>query len=159
MICRLKIAPSAKIESLEQKLAGQLKERLVQDLQTLDSFAFIGKIVEGLGPESVRKLAGELRQELPDLLLVFCTITEGKPFVVIGLGDRLVDEKHLDATKIVREIVAPKIKGGGGGQKTLATAGGQDASSMDAVIASEKRFLRNELYSMSWFCTPSGVEH
>ena len=65
---------------------------------------------------------------------MFCTVSEGKPFVVIGLGDRLVNEKNLDATKIIREMVAPKIKGGGGGQKTLATAGGQDASTLDVVI-------------------------
>ncbi len=130
-----------KIESLEQKLAVRLKESLIQGLQTFESFTFIGQIVDGPGPETVRKLAGELRQELPNLLLVLCTVNEGKPFVVIGLGEKLISEKHLDATKIVREIVAPKIKGGGGGQKTLATAGGQDAGSLDAVITSVKALL------------------
>ena len=61
--------------------------------------------------------------------------------MVIGVGDGLVSEKNLDATKIVREIVAPTIKGGGGGQKTLATAGGQDASALDSVIAGVKALL------------------
>ncbi len=130
-----------KIESLELRQAGQLKQDLVKGLQRHGSFSFIGYLGESPGPDAVRKLAGELRQEMPDLLLVLCTITDGKPFVVIGLGDRLASEKQLDATKIVREIVAPKIKGGGGGQKTLATAGGQDAGSLEAVIAGVKALL------------------
>ena len=79
-------AQRKKIESLEQRLAGLLKESLMQTLQVFDSFSFIGQIVDGLGPEPVRKLAGELRQELPGLLLVLYTINDGKPFVVIGLG-------------------------------------------------------------------------
>jgi alanyl-tRNA synthetase len=35
---------------------------------------------------------------------------------------------------MIKEHVAPIIKGGGGGQKTLATAGGQDASNLQKVI-------------------------
>ncbi len=34
----------------------------------------------------------------------------------------------------IKEKVAPLIKGGGGGQKTLATAGGQDSSQLVDVI-------------------------
>ena len=115
---------------------------LIKGLQRFEYFYFIGNLGEGPGPEAVRKLAGELRQEIPDLLLILCTVTEGKPFVVIGLGDRLIKEKQLDAAKIVREIVAPKIKGGGGGQKTLATAGGQDAGALDRVISDVKALLQ-----------------
>jgi alanyl-tRNA synthetase len=135
-------AQRKKIESLEVKQAGQLKQDLIKGLQRFDSFSFIGYLGEGPGPEAFRKLAGELRQEMPDLLLILCTVTEGKPFVVIGLGDRLINEKQLDATKIIREIVAPKIKGGGGGQKTLATAGGQDAGVLDGVIAEVKALIQ-----------------
>jgi alanyl-tRNA synthetase len=134
-------AQRKKIDSLELRQAGQLKENLVKGLQRYGSFSFIGYLGESPGPDAARKLAGELRQEMPDLLLVLCSVTDGKPFVVIALGDRLVSEKQLDATKIVREIVAPKIKGGGGGQKTLATAGGQDASALDLVITEVKALL------------------
>ena len=123
-----------KIESLELKLAGQLKESLIKNIQSRGSYSFIGYSDEGMGTDAIRKLAGELRQEKTDLLLVLCTVTDGKPFVVIAVGDRLISEKNLDAAKIVREIVAPLIKGGGGGQKTLATAGGQDADELDTII-------------------------
>jgi alanyl-tRNA synthetase len=130
-----------KIDSQEQKLIVQLKENLLQGIEKIDSFDFMGQMIDGLSPESVRKLATELRQEIPSLFLVLCTVSEGKPFVAIGLGDMLVNEKHMDASKIIREVVAPKIKGGGGGQKTLATAGGQDTSVFAAVIANVRALL------------------
>jgi len=37
--------------------------------------------------------------------------------------------------------VAPLIKGGGGGQKSLATAGGQDAGGLQEVIERIKNLL------------------
>ena len=37
--------------------------------------------------------------------------------------------------------VSPLIKGGGGGQKTLASAGGQDASRLEEVIQRVKDLL------------------
>ena len=43
--------------------------------------------------------------------------------------------------RIIKQNIAPIIKGGGGGQKTLATAGGQDAGNLDKVIATVKGLL------------------
>jgi alanyl-tRNA synthetase len=42
---------------------------------------------------------------------------------------------------LIKEKIAPLIKGGGGGQKTLATAGGQDASQLNKVIEVVKQSL------------------
>ena len=126
---------------MELVQAGRLKAVLKQEVLPAGEFVFAGKVCEGLGPDTIRKLAGELRQEMPGLLLVLGTISDGKPAVVIGIGDRLASEKNLDASKIIREIVAPLIKGGGGGQKTIATAGGQDAGALETVITAVKSLL------------------
>jgi alanyl-tRNA synthetase len=107
----------------------------------MGKYSYIVEICDGVGPETLRKLAGELRAESPALLLVLAVINEGKPFVVIGIGDELAKEKTLDASKIIRELVAPKIKGGGGGQKTLASAGGQEAGELQNVMNSLKGLL------------------
>jgi alanyl-tRNA synthetase len=58
----------------------------------------------------------------------------GKASVVIIIDDKIAADKNLDAGKIIKQSIAPLIKGGGGGQKTLATAGGQDASNLNKVI-------------------------
>ena len=63
---------------------------------------------------------------------------KGKPRL---LDEQLAKSKNLEAPKIVKEHIAPLIKGGGGGQKTLATAGGQDASNLHQVIEKVKSLL------------------
>jgi len=40
--------------------------------------------------------------------------------------------------KIIKEKIAGLIKGGGGGQKTLAAAGGQDAGQLQQVVQAVK---------------------
>ena len=54
---------------------------------------------------------------------------------------QLVKDKNLDASAIIKQHIAPLIKGGGGGQKSLATAGGQDASALHKVIETVKSLL------------------
>jgi alanyl-tRNA synthetase len=130
-----------KLESMEMKQAAHLKTELLGKIISVGKYSFLGKICDGIGPETLRKLAGDLRAESPTLLLVLAVITEGKPFVVIGVGDDLASGKNLDASKLIRELVAPKIKGGGGGQKTLASAGGQDAGDLESILTSLKGLL------------------
>ena len=66
---------------------------------------------------------------------------DGKASVAILIDDAIAASKNLEAQKIIKEQVAPLIKGGGGGQKTLATAGGQDASNLKQVIEKVKGLL------------------
>jgi alanyl-tRNA synthetase len=130
-----------KLESMEMKQAAHLKTELLRKVISIGKYSYLGEICNGIGPETLRKLAGELRTESSTLLLVLAVISEGKPFVVIGVGDELVSEKKLDASKLIRELVAPKIKGGGGGQKTLASAGGLETGELQSVMTSLKELL------------------
>jgi alanyl-tRNA synthetase len=61
--------------------------------------------------------------------------------VAVGISETVAAARNLDAGKIIKEHVAPLIKGGGGGQKTLATAGGQDAGNLKEVIVKVKSLL------------------
>ena len=130
-----------RIESMEMKQALHLKAELLNEIIPAGKYKFIGKFLEGISADAIRKISGELRQELPDLLLVLATVLESKPAVTIAIGDQMIREKNLDASKIIKEIVAPLIKGGGGGQKTIATAGGQDASKLESVVSAVKALI------------------
>jgi alanyl-tRNA synthetase len=67
----------------------------------------------------------------------------GKPNVSIGLSDSLVSDQGLDAVMLIKTHVAGLIKGGGGGQKVLATAGGQDATGLQKTIDAVKAFIKS----------------
>jgi alanyl-tRNA synthetase len=61
--------------------------------------------------------------------------------VVVSIADNIVAAKKLDAGKIIKEQIAPVIKGGGGGQKNFATAGGSDVSNLKQVIEQVKGII------------------
>ena len=88
-----------------------------------------------------KKLCYDLKNNLNDYVAVLCANIGGKASVAIGISDTVVAARNLDAGKILKEHVAGLIKGGGGGQKNLATAGGQDISKLSDVITKVKSLL------------------
>jgi len=73
--------------------------------------------------------------------VVLCANIGGKPYVAISISDNVVDARNLDAAGIIKEHIAPLIRGGGGGQKNFATAGGTDAGRLDQVIKKVRSLL------------------
>ena len=130
------------VESFESKLLAGVRRELVQKNQDVSGVNFIGEIVEVSNADALKKLCFDLKNDLENYVVVLCANTGGKPSVAVSIDEKLVTSKHLDAGKIIKEQVAPIIKGGGGGQKTLATAGGQDASNLQKVIDTIKNLLK-----------------
>jgi len=129
------------LESTEQKLASFLKTELVSSAISLGKIQFIGQVVEVTQSEMLKKLCNDLRSLTPETVVVLAAVVGNKPFVAIGIADQLLSTNNLDATVLIKSKVAGLIKGGGGGQKTLATAGGQDASNLSQVIDQVKQSL------------------
>ena len=97
---------------------------LLKKDEIIDGVNFIGDIVEVNNADALKKLCHDLKNNLNNYVAVLCANIGGKPAVAIGISDTVVKAKGLDAGKIIKETIAPLIKGGGGGQKNLATAGG-----------------------------------
>jgi alanyl-tRNA synthetase len=127
-----------KIESLEAKQLAILKAELLTQVETINGNSFIGKIVTLNNAEGLKKLVSELIADVD--VVVLTANANGKAAVAIALSESIV-AKGLEAPKIIKEYITPIIKGGGGGQKNLATAGGQDASNLDKVIEVIKGLL------------------
>lgn len=122
------------IESLEARQLVGIRNELLHKDEIINNVSFVGDIVEVSNADALKKLCYDLKNHLHDHLVVLCANIDGKPFVAIGMSDTVAAAKNLDAGKIIKEHVAPLIKGGGGGQKTLATAGGQDVANLKQVI-------------------------
>ncbi len=129
------------VESLEaRQLVGIRNELLTKD-ETINEVSFVGQMVNVGSMDAIKKLCTDLKAHLSDHVIVLCANVDGKALVAVGVDDAISAAKGLDAGKIIKQHVAPLIKGGGGGQKTLATAGGQDASRLDEVIAAVRALL------------------
>ena len=129
------------IEALEARQLVVLRNELLQKDEIINNVTFIGDIVEVSSADNLKKLCFDLKTKLNDYVAVLCCNIDGKPFVAVGISDTVVAAKNLDASKIIKEHIAPLIKGGGGGQKTLATAGGQDVGGLREVIERVKALL------------------
>ncbi|MBS1667930.1 MAG: alanine--tRNA ligase [Bacteroidetes bacterium] len=129
------------IEHLEARQLVTVRNELLQKDEIINQINFIGSVIEVSSADALKKLCFDLKNHLRDFVVVLCANIGGKPFVAISIADNVSAAKNFDASKIIKEHIAPLIKGGGGGQKTLATAGGQDASNLSSVIDKVKSLL------------------
>ncbi len=125
-----KTALEKKVEKLEALQLQAVQKELLANIQTINGKQFLGAQVEVSSADALKKLAYDLRLQA-DVVVVVANIAE-KASVAISVSDAA--SANIDAGKLIKEKVAPLIKGGGGGQKTLATAGGQDSAQLAAVI-------------------------
>jgi|HubBroStandDraft_2_1064218.scaffolds.fasta_scaffold19862_1 alanyl-tRNA synthetase len=130
-----------KLEKAEARQLADLRGELLKKVTTIGGVSFIGELVEVPEADALKKLSFELKSWLaalpgaPPYLVVLAANIAGKAAVSVMLDDQLVASRNLQAPVIIKEQVAPLIRGGGGGQKTLATAGGQEAGNLPLVIA------------------------
>ncbi|MFN0082128.1 MAG: alanine--tRNA ligase [Ferruginibacter sp.] len=134
-----------RIESLEaRQLVGIRNELLQKDISFPfgegrdGAITFVGEIIEVPNADSLKKLCVDLKNHLNDHIIVLCANVGGKAHVAIGISDTVVAAKNLDAGKMIKETVGDLIQGGGGGQKNLATAGGQNVSGLQEIIDAVK---------------------
>ena len=130
-----------KLERLEAKQLVVIRNELLQKDEIINGVTFVADIIEVSNPDALKKICFDLKNNLNDYVAVLCANIDGKPFVAIGISDTVAAAKNLDAGKIIKEHIAPLIKGGGGGQKTLATAGGTDAGNLMGVIDKVKSLI------------------
>ena len=128
-------------ERMEQSRLTGLRDSLKEKAQEINGVNFIGEVVNHVNADSLKKLAFELKSVIPNPIIVLASSVEGKAGVVLLFDEEKTKEKGLDASALIKQKIAPLIKGGGGGQKTLATAGGQDISSLQQVIDTVKALL------------------
>jgi alanyl-tRNA synthetase len=139
-----------RIESLEARQLVEIRNDLMKKDELINittqegqSFAinFIGDIVEVPHADALKKLCFEFKNHLRDHVVVLAANIGGKAHIAIGISDTVATAMDLDAGKIIKNTVAPLIKGGGGGQKTLATAGGQEVGNLTQTITAVKALL------------------
>ena len=129
------------LEKFEQGQLKTLAESLLKNIETINGVNFIGAKVDIGSADSLKKLAFDLKPRVKDHIIVLVAAIDGKAGVVLLFDEALVQTKGLDASALIKQKIAPLIKGGGGGQKSLATAGGQDISALHQVIETVKSML------------------
>ena len=133
-----------RLERLEVKQLAALSKELAATAVTLGDIRFVGAVVEVSSADALKKACFDLKPLLgQSYVVVLAAAIDGKASVALMIDESLGTARGWEAPKIIREKIAPLISGGGGGQKTLATAGGQDTTRLDAVIDAVREAIKN----------------
>ena len=122
----------AKLEKMQKEKALQLADSLKAKIEHISGVDYLETDCSDLGADMVKDMAFKFKSEYPRICFVAYGTQEGKVNLTLMLGDQLVAEGK-DASKIIRQA-SKNIKGGGGGQKHFATAGGKDASGIATAV-------------------------
>ncbi len=136
-----KNALQKQIERLEAKALVGVRNELLTKVQILNGVNFIGEQIEVSNADALRKICMDLKNEIENYAVVLTANIGGKAAVALLLDENLATNKGWDAPKLIKENIAALIKGGGGGQKTFASAGGTDVSQLEMAIKSIKELL------------------
>ncbi len=130
-----------KLESQEALLVNEIFEQYKSAFTTINDIEFLGVQLPLSNADHLKKLALQFNSLHTTGVVILTAQANGKANVALSISESLVNSKNWQAPAIIKEKIAPLIKGGGGGQKTLATAGGQDISQLDKVIEVVKSLL------------------
>jgi len=122
------------IEQFVQQSINQQKDQLAGQVKPLHGVNFLAAQVQVSSAEGLKTLAFQLRQAVPNLVLVLGAEIDGKPQLAVMLADEIAQANRLSAPALVREL-AKDIQGGGGGQPFFATAGGKNLTGLGAAVA------------------------
>jgi alanyl-tRNA synthetase len=121
-----------RIEQFVHEKAQNIKRQILEEPKVVNGVTVY--CLQGEYPsDMVREVAFAIHRQPGDQkAFVAATNDDGKPQLLVMLSDDLVD-KGFDASKMVREA-ASFIKGGGGGQKNFASAGGKAVEGLNAAF-------------------------
>ena len=129
------------IELAEARQLVAIRNQLLTKDEIINGVTYIADIVEVTNPDALKKLCTDLKNNLTNYVVVLAANIGGKPYVAVGIAPTVVAAKGLDAAVIVKQHIAPLIQGGGGGNATLATAAGTQASNLQQVLIVVKALL------------------
>ena len=122
-----------KIESLQSSKAGDIQKELAASAKDINGVKLVASAVSLGDSKAMKTLVYNLESELGNAVVLLGNSTDNKVQLMLKISDELVESKSYDAGAMIREL-AKEVKGGGGGQKFFATAGGSDPSGLDNAL-------------------------
>jgi alanyl-tRNA synthetase len=101
--------------------------------------AFIGQVVEGLDPKSLRSTVDAMKQQVGSGIAVLVALNDGRASVAVGVTDDLA--RQVSAVDLVKAAVAALGGQGGGGRPDMAQGGGPDAAKASEALLAVRNAL------------------
>ena len=102
----------------------------------------VGQVAE-LTADELLELSDQVKQREQPAAVVLASAEDGRVHLVANF-DRTLEERGLDASKVIRAASA-HVGGGGGGRPTMARAGGKDPEKLPEALATAKALILEAL--------------
>jgi alanyl-tRNA synthetase len=127
----------AKIAAVRNAEIIALRDRLLTQTETIKDFRAVFAVVDLQSPDELKQLSWELRKNASNTLFVLGAETDGKAHLSVMATE---DLDRVDAIDLIK-IMGPVVKGGGGGQKHYATAGGKEPQNLRKALDEARKAL------------------
>jgi alanyl-tRNA synthetase len=127
------------IDVLMREKAKFVASDLEQQIQEINGVKFLAATLD-IDATAIKNLMFDLGNKIDNLFFIAGTKNEDKALLTCYISKNLVEEKGLDAGKVVREL-GKLIHGGGGGQAFFATAGGRHPDGIEIALERAKQYL------------------
>ncbi len=128
------------LETLKQEMAILQSDQLLQQVESIDGLSILVAQMGDTDAESLKAAATRLLQKLGQGAVVLASIPEPDKINFVAALSPELNQKGIQAGKLVGEI-AKLCGGGGGGRPNLAQAGGKDVSKLPEALALAKERL------------------
>jgi alanyl-tRNA synthetase len=107
--------------------------------EDVNGHKFIGQVVEGLDPKSLRSTVDTMKQRVGSGIAALIAVNDGRASVAVGVTDDVAGQ--VSAVDLVKAAVAALGGQGGGGRPDMAQGGGPDGSKAKEALQA----VRDEL--------------
>ena len=132
------------LTSLRHSLMLVLMRDMEDDAEIVNGVKVMDKKVEPILGPVLKDFAFKLKKTHGELVAVLGADVNGKPQLAVVISEKIVKEKNLNASEIVK-AAAKHIQGGGGGQPFFATAGGRNINGLDDAIKAARDLVIEKL--------------
>ncbi len=120
------------VEQLSSRLSSQAGKSLSGEAETVAGVAFLAQVVPSTDAKALRSVVDQLRQDLPQHVILLASEQGGKVSLVTAVSADLQDQ--LKAGDLMKKAAAA-MGGRGGGRADLAQGGADSLEQIDQAIA------------------------
>jgi len=127
------------LSKLKSESLGSTITDIIDNIIKVAGYSLISTKLEGLDTPSLREVADQLRNKVPNSVIVLISVYGDKNPVVIARSREL---DSIDVRDIMKHLVF-QLGGSGGGREDLAQGGINNLAEIDVALASVADLLRN----------------
>jgi alanyl-tRNA synthetase len=130
------------LESFKAKAAGSALDDVLGTAADFGGIRVLAARLDGLDAKALREGVDQVKQRLPDSVVILATGADGKVSLVAGVSGAALGK--VKAGDLLGHVAA-QIGGKGGGRPDLAQGGGEDSPRVAQALAGVAEWVRQKL--------------